>query len=168
AAISTSLAIRILSGSGARGSRNGHACPPCCLSSGLASRPASPSVPEFHRISPSPGRGRGLSPPVRILTDPGARSALSLTLASSPYSHPTHPPQHAATSLPLRALPYTTTPILGGLVVWTGAKGSLGTDGRRCVRGKGGRRADPSGRRQRAHIRRSAAPFHNRRRIPPE
>jgi hypothetical protein len=43
---------------------------------------ASPSVPEFHRISlgdillDAGSSARGLSPPVRIPTDPGARYAL--------------------------------------------------------------------------------------------
>ncbi len=47
----------------------------CCLPSGLARDSlASPSVPEFHRVNASVSLGaRGLSPPVRILTDPGAR-----------------------------------------------------------------------------------------------
>ena len=51
--------------------------PACCLPSGL-----SPSVPEFHRVNRPggstwqvgrPDAGRGLSPPVRSCTDPGAR-----------------------------------------------------------------------------------------------
>ncbi len=55
----------------------------CCLPSGL-----SPSVPEFHQVnrpkvfSPS-GAGRGLSPPARTFTDPGARIVFS--------AHPTGP-----------------------------------------------------------------------------
>src|SRR5699024_5715027 len=41
----------------------------CCLPSGL-----SPSALEFHQVSRPPQRpGRGLSPPVRTFTDPGAR-----------------------------------------------------------------------------------------------
>jgi hypothetical protein len=50
----------------------------CFLPSGL-----SPSVPEFHRINRvrlSPPAARGLSPPVRTLTDPGARVLLSTSV----------------------------------------------------------------------------------------
>ncbi len=68
--------------------------PACCLPSGL-----SPSVPEFHRVN-RPGRshgwcvpdaGRGLSPPVRNLTDPGARCASYL---SRPVCHAGAAPRH--------------------------------------------------------------------------
>jgi hypothetical protein len=54
---------------------HGNAEHPVRLSSGLRRHsPPLPSVPEFHQVNPPlAGRARGLSPPVRTFTDPGAR-----------------------------------------------------------------------------------------------
>ena len=71
--------------------------PACCLPSGL-----SPSVPEFHRVNRSGSGavapsdpGRGLSPPARNFTDPGARCSLlpdqSATGGRPTESGGTHP-----------------------------------------------------------------------------
>ena len=53
----------------------------CILPSGL-----SPSVPEFHRVNRplAADSGRGLSPPVRSFTDPGARE---FSLVAAPFCH---------------------------------------------------------------------------------
>ena len=55
---------------------HGNAEHPVRLSSGLRCLATPlPSVPEFHQVNPPlAGRARGLSPPVRTFTDPGART----------------------------------------------------------------------------------------------
>jgi hypothetical protein len=92
---------------GPRKASTRHTRSTCCLPSGL-----SPSVPEFHRSTAGWLRaGRGLSPPVRNYTDPGARGPVCNNRGGMPRArpcaagHPTPPHRHGHTSQPTTPIP---------------------------------------------------------------